>query len=70
MLVLSVVLIFDSEVVIRGDELPHPVNYSLLRIIPPDGVEIDDRKRPISEEIKCLVAESAQERGVSAAAAV
>jgi pimeloyl-ACP methyl ester carboxylesterase len=41
------VLIYDSELVMRGDELPHPVNYSLLRIIPPEGVEIDDRKRPI-----------------------
>ena len=41
------VLIYDSELVMRGDELPHPVNYSLLRIIPPEGVEIDDRKRPV-----------------------
>ncbi|WP_439404106.1 DUF3141 domain-containing protein [Bradyrhizobium sp. DASA03076] len=41
------VLIYDSELVIRGDELPHPVNYSLLRIIPPAGAEIDDRKRPV-----------------------
>jgi pimeloyl-ACP methyl ester carboxylesterase len=41
------VLIYDSELVMRGDELPHPVNYSLLRVIPPEGVEIDDRKRPV-----------------------
>ncbi len=41
------VLIYESELVMRGDELPHPVNYSLLRIIPPEGVEIDDRKRPV-----------------------
>jgi pimeloyl-ACP methyl ester carboxylesterase len=41
------VLIYDSELVMRGDQLPHPVNYSLLRIIPPESVEIDDRKRPI-----------------------
>jgi pimeloyl-ACP methyl ester carboxylesterase len=41
------VLIYDSDLVMRGDELPHPVNYSLLRVIPPEGVEIDDRKRPI-----------------------
>ena len=41
------VLIYDSELVMRGDELPHPVNYLLLRIIPPDGAEIDDRKRPV-----------------------
>ena len=43
----SSVLIYDSELVMRGDELPHPVNYSLVRIIPPEGVEIDDRKRPV-----------------------
>ena len=41
------VLIYDSELVMRGDQLPHPVNYSLLRVIPPEGVEIDDRKRPV-----------------------
>lgn len=41
------VLMYDSEVVMRGDELRHPVNYSLLRVIPPDGAEIDDRKRPV-----------------------
>src|SRR3974390_3787555 len=43
----SSVLIYNSELVMRGDELPDPVNYSLLRIIPPKGVEIDDRKRPV-----------------------
>ena len=41
------VLIYDSELVMRGDELPHPVNYSLVRIIPPEGVEVDNRKRPV-----------------------
>ncbi len=41
------VLMYDSELVLRGDEFPRPVNYSLLRIIPPEGVEIDDRKRPV-----------------------
>ena len=43
----SSVLIYDSELVMRGDELPNPVNYSLLRVIPPEGVEIDNRKRPV-----------------------
>jgi Protein of unknown function (DUF3141) len=43
----SLVLMYDSELVMRGDELPHPVNYSLLRVIPPEGAEIDDRKRPV-----------------------
>ena len=41
------VLIYDSELVMRGDELPHPVNYSLVRVIPPEGVEVDSRKRPV-----------------------
>src|SRR5262245_20304578 len=43
----SSVLIYDTELVMRGDALPHPVNYSLLRVIPPAGIEIDDRKRPV-----------------------
>jgi pimeloyl-ACP methyl ester carboxylesterase len=43
----SSVLLFDTELVMRGDTLPHPVNYSLLRVIPPASVEIDDRKRPV-----------------------
>ena len=42
----SSVLMYDSELVMRGEELPHPVNYSLLRVIPPEGVEIDNRNRP------------------------
>jgi pimeloyl-ACP methyl ester carboxylesterase len=41
------VLSYDSELVMRGDELPHPVNYSLLRVIPPEGAEIDDANRPV-----------------------
>jgi pimeloyl-ACP methyl ester carboxylesterase len=41
------VLIYDSELVMRGDALRRPVNYSLFRVIPPAGVEIDDRKRPV-----------------------
>jgi len=41
------VLIYETELVMRGDELPHPVNYTLLRVIPPEDVEIDDRKRPV-----------------------
>jgi len=44
---ISSVLIYDSELVMRGDQLPNPVNYSLLRVIPPEGAEIDNRKRPV-----------------------
>jgi pimeloyl-ACP methyl ester carboxylesterase len=43
----SSVLLYDTELVMRGDTLPRPVNYSLLRVIPPASVEIDDRKRPV-----------------------
>jgi pimeloyl-ACP methyl ester carboxylesterase len=43
----SSVLLFDTELVMRGDTLPRPVNYSLLRVIPPASVEIDDCKRPV-----------------------
>jgi len=41
------VLIYDTELVMRGDTLTRPVNYSLLRVIPPEAAEIDERKRPV-----------------------
>jgi len=41
------VLMYESELVMRGDEMRHPVNYSLLRVIPPEGAEIDARKHPV-----------------------
>nr|WP_299242717.1 DUF3141 domain-containing protein [uncultured Halomonas sp.] len=40
------VLGFDSEVLMDGRNLPHPVNYELMRILPPEGVEIDESMRP------------------------
>jgi len=40
------VLVYDNEVVIDGHDLPRPVNYLLLKIIPIQGVEIFDWKRP------------------------
>jgi len=40
------VLVYKSEIVVDGDTLPRPVNYVLLRIVPPDGVEVFDWKRP------------------------
>jgi pimeloyl-ACP methyl ester carboxylesterase/tellurite resistance protein len=40
------VLIYKSEVVLDGATLPRPVNYVLLKILPPDGVEVLDWKRP------------------------
>ncbi len=40
------VLIYDYEVVLDGRSLPRPCNYALLKITPPDGVEVYPWKRP------------------------
>ncbi|KKW68229.1 3-hydroxyalkanoate synthetase [Lampropedia cohaerens] len=40
------VLQFEAELVMSGQDLPHPVNYGLVRIIPGDDVKIDPTKRP------------------------
>ncbi|MEM8731816.1 MAG: DUF3141 domain-containing protein, partial [Pseudomonadota bacterium] len=40
------VLAYDYEVVLDGGDLPQPCNYELLRIVPPEGVEILAFKRP------------------------
>ncbi len=40
------VLKFSHELVLDGRGLPRPVNYGLVRVQPPDGMEIDPRKRP------------------------
>ncbi len=40
------VLIYDYETVMNGADLPFPSNYMLLRILPPEGVEVHDWKRP------------------------
>jgi pimeloyl-ACP methyl ester carboxylesterase len=40
------VLKFGAELVMDGRTLPRPVNYILARIAPPQGVKIDERKRP------------------------
>jgi pimeloyl-ACP methyl ester carboxylesterase len=40
------VLSFEGEIVIDGRTLERPVNYGLVRIIPPKGVEIDPTRRP------------------------
>ncbi|WP_083240343.1 DUF3141 domain-containing protein [Methyloceanibacter methanicus] len=40
------VLKFGCELIMDGRTLPRPVNYALVRIAPPAGVEIDERKRP------------------------
>jgi pimeloyl-ACP methyl ester carboxylesterase len=40
------VLSFEAELVLDGRSLPRPVNYGLVRIIPPKGTAIDQSKRP------------------------
>ncbi len=40
------VLDYKFEVVVDGRTLARPVNYGLVRIIPPEGVEIDLARRP------------------------
>ncbi|WP_213307244.1 DUF3141 domain-containing protein [Paraburkholderia sacchari] len=43
---LQPVLHFDHELVVDGRKLPRPVNYALIRLLPPDGVVVDVSKRP------------------------
>jgi len=40
------VLSYQAELVLRGHDLDRPVNYGLVRIVPPAGTVIDERKRP------------------------
>ena len=40
------VLQFKFEPVMNGRELERPVNYGLVRVLPPEGVTVDPRKRP------------------------
>src|SRR6516162_1870816 len=40
------VLSFEAELLLDGRSLPRPVNYALVRIVPPKGTAIDQSKRP------------------------
>ena len=40
------VLDYAYEVVVDGTQMPRPVNYQLLKILPPKGVKVDTKKRP------------------------
>lgn len=40
------VLTFEFEVVLSGYGLQRPVNYVLVRIVPPIGTTVDEKKRP------------------------
>jgi pimeloyl-ACP methyl ester carboxylesterase len=40
------VLDYEVELVVDGRKLPRPVNYGLVRVIPPDGIDINPKLRP------------------------
>ena len=40
------VLSYKFEVVARGKDLPRPINYVMVRIVQPEGVAFDPKKRP------------------------
>ena len=40
------VLDYEVELVVDGRTLERPVNYALVRVIPPQGVEVDPTRRP------------------------
>lgn len=40
------VLDYKAELVVDGRNLPRPVNYLLVRILPPEGLMVDEAKRP------------------------
>jgi hypothetical protein len=37
---------FDYETVLDARSFEHPVNYALVRIVPPEGVTVDPKRRP------------------------
>jgi hypothetical protein len=40
------VLDYKAELIIDGRKLDRPVNYALVRVVPPAGIEIDPKRRP------------------------
>lgn len=44
---MATVLTFEHEIIMSGLGLPRPINFSLARVIPPDGTTIVPSKRPI-----------------------
>jgi len=40
------VLIYDHELILDGATFARPTNYQLLHILPPEGIEVHDWKRP------------------------
>src|SRR5262245_50834003 len=40
------VLKFECDLIMDGRKLPRPVNYGLVRIVPPGGVKVSETRRP------------------------
>src|SRR5262245_1129659 len=40
------VLNFEAELILDGRTLKRPVNYGLVRIVPPKGIVLDPTRRP------------------------
>jgi pimeloyl-ACP methyl ester carboxylesterase len=40
------VLDYEAELIVDGRKLDRPVNYALVRIVPPAGIRIDPKRRP------------------------
>lgn len=40
------VLTYEYEIILDGASLPRPCNYVLLRIVPPEDIQIDETRRP------------------------
>jgi pimeloyl-ACP methyl ester carboxylesterase len=40
------VLDYEAELLVDGRKLDRPVNYALVRVVPPAGIEIDPKRRP------------------------
>jgi len=38
---------FGHELLLDGRDLPEPCNYALLRLLPPEGVVVNDKLRPV-----------------------
>ncbi len=44
---MATVLTFDHEIIMSGSSLNRPINFSLWRIVPPEGAAVDMTKRPV-----------------------
>jgi pimeloyl-ACP methyl ester carboxylesterase len=40
------VLVYDYETIVDGRKLPRPCNYTLVKVLPPEGTKLDETKRP------------------------